>query len=112
MKNYEYLSWKNKKLLKYLSSFGDARLTLDNSDPKLKGYKEADIYDLIDCGYFKCELPKGHGRTQEDNWRFVGFLTHKGFNYNWGRFNYYIKSIGSLGGWLAIIEAIFSLLNV
>lgn len=101
---YLALSFKNQKLLRKLSNCGDRCLSLKKQD--FPDYKESDIYELIECGYFKCEFPKGHVRTFDDNWIFTGFVTYEGHTYYRGRFIEYFKSLGQLGGWIALIEFI------
>ena len=109
---YEWISLKNRKLLKKLSKYGDVKLELRHDNPDLKKYCEADIYELIECGYFKCDFPTGHVRTFDNNWSFVGFLTYKGFHYDWGITMEIFKSFGSLGGWIALINFIISIVNI
>lgn len=106
---YLALSFKNQKLLRELRNCGDKRLDFTNKN--FPNYKEADIYELIECGYLRCEFPKGHVRTYDDNWNFVGFITYKGHTYYRGRLKEYFKGIGQLGGWIALIQFIFELIN-
>ena len=106
---YSPLSFKNQKLLRRIRAYKDVRLELKKCD--FPSYQEADIYELIECGYFKCEIPQGHVRTYDDNWSFVGLVTYKGHTYYRGRFNEYLKNIGYLGGWMALIEFIWKIIN-
>lgn len=106
---YLALSFKNQKLLNELSRHGDKRIDFTNKD--FPYYKESDIYELIECGYFRCEFPKGHIRTQDDNWNFVGFVTYKGHTYYKGRFKEWIKRGGQLGGWIALIKFVCKILS-
>lgn len=107
---YSALSIKNQRLLKQLSDYGDKRLNLKKCD--FPNYKESDIYELIECDYFRCEFPEGHVRTWDDNWNFVGFVTYKGHTYLRGRIQEYFKWFGQLGGWAALIEIIYKLFNM
>ena len=106
---YPSLSFKNQELLRHIRCYKDARLELKRCD--FPNYQEADIYELIECGYFRCETSQGHIRTQDNNWSFVGFVTYKGHTYYRGRFNEYIKNVGYLGGWIALIEFILKIIN-
>lgn len=106
---YLALSFKNQKLLRKLRSYGDKKLDFKNCD--FPDYKESDIYELIECGYFKCEFSKGHVRTFDDNWNFVGFITYKGHTYYRGRFIEYFKGLGQLGGWIALIKFILEVIQ-
>ena len=106
---YLALSFKNQKLLRRLRGYKDVCLDIKNSD--FPNYQEADIYELIECGYFRCEMPQGHVRTYDNNWNFVGFITYKGHTYYRGRFVEYIKNIGYLGGVIALIESILKIIN-
>lgn len=108
--NYVALSIKNQKLLKELRKYGDKYLELSNKD--FPNYKESDIYELIECDYFRCEFPKGHIRTFDDNWKFIGFVTYKGHTYYKGRAQEYFKCFGQLGGWAALIEIIYKLFDM
>lgn len=99
---YPALSFKNQKLLRKLRSYKDVRLDFKKCDfPK---YQASDVYELIECGYFRCEL--NCVRTHDNNWNFVGLVTYTGHTYYRGRFKEYFKSIGHLGGWIALIEFI------
>ena len=106
---YLALSFKNQKLVRKLRNYGDKQLNLKKCD--FPYYKESDIYELIECGYFKCEFPKGHIRTFDDNWNFVGFVTYKGHTYYTGRFKEYCKRIGEIGGWTALIDLIYKFIK-
>ena len=106
---YPALSFKNQKLLKELRKYGDMKLDFKNSD--FPDYKEADIYEIIECGYFRCDPSKSHIRTFENNWDFVGFVTYKGHTYNKGRFKEYFKGIGQLGGWVSLVKFILEICN-
>ena len=106
---YLSLSFKNQKLLRELRKYGDRRLDLNNKD--FPDYKESDIYELIECGYFRCEFLDGHARTCDDNWKFIGFVTYKGHTYIRGRIKEYIKSISQFGGIVAFIKFIYDILN-
>lgn len=53
---YLALSFKNQKLLRELRNCGDK--CLDFTNKNFPNYKEADIYELIECGYLRCEFPK------------------------------------------------------
>lgn len=106
---YSPLSFKNRKLLHKLSNYGDVCLNITNKD--FPNYKEADIYELIECGYLRCQFPEGHVRSYENNWKFVGFVTYAGHTYIKGRVKEIFKGIGQLGGWIALIKFIFELIN-
>lgn len=106
---YLALNNKNRKLLCKLSSYGDKCLNFTNKD--FPDYKEADIYELIECGYLRCEFPQGHIRTFDDNWSFVGFITYKGHTYYRGRFIEYFKGLGQLGGWIALIKFMLEIIQ-
>ena len=84
---------------------------LDFTNKNFPNYKEADIYELIECGYLRCEFPKGHVRTYDDNWNFVGYITYKGHTYYRGRLKEYFKGIGQLGGWIALVKFVLELIN-
>ena len=102
---YPALSFKNQKLLRKLRSYGDKCLNFRNDT--FPDYKESDVYELIECGYFRCKSPEGHVRTYSDTWNFVGFVTYKGYTYYRGRFKEYFKRIGQLGGWIALARFVF-----
>ena len=92
--NYPSLSFKNQKLLRQLIKYGDKRLDFKNKDfPK---YMESDIYELIKCGYFKCELPCGHARSFDNNWNFVGTITYEGRTYYRGRLKEHLRMLKNL----------------
>ena len=104
---YPALSFKNQKLLRKLRTYGDVSLDL-NSD-NFPEYKESDAYELVENGYFRCELSKSHYRTGSNKWGFTGFVTHKGYTYYRGRFNEYLMSTGFFGGCIALLEFIIEL---
>ena len=106
---YPALSFKNQKLLRELRSCGDKQLNIKSDI--FPDYKESDVYELIECGYLRCELPKGHARSFSDIWVFTGFITYTGHTYYRGRFKEYFKRIGQLGGWVALVKFVCELIK-
>jgi hypothetical protein len=106
---YEKLSKKNKKLLKKITKPKDRFWEITSKD--YPNYTESDIIELLDLGYVRLGNAKGHARATNNYWIYIITPTYKGYNYTKGRIWEYFKSLGNLGGWIALANFVNTLID-